>query len=197
VAPQPVRILLVSGSLEADSTNTALLTTAQSMIPEGVLTMLYDGLGDLPEFEPADADAALPPAPAQLHALLADCDAVLFSTPEDDGALPGALKNLFDWTAGGATAAMAVAWVDASATAAGAAGAHAALRDALTAADAEIVEGACTRLPVTSSGIGKDGLIADARLRSGVGWVLKTLADHVRARRASTAIPGAGEGEVF
>jgi NAD(P)H-dependent FMN reductase len=192
---EPVRILLVSGSLQAGSTHSALLATAQSMTPEGVMTMLYDGLADLPEF---DGDGgALPPAPAHLHALLGNCDAVLFSTPADGGALPGPLKNLLDWTAGGATSEMPVAWVDASVTATGAAGAHASLREALTSANADLVEAACTRLPVASGGIGKDGLVADARVRAGVGWVLNTLADHVRARRRNSAVPGAGEGEVF
>ena len=50
----PTRILLVSGSTRAASTNTALLRTAQVVAPEGVTTDLYDGMSRLPHFNPDD-----------------------------------------------------------------------------------------------------------------------------------------------
>jgi hypothetical protein len=50
----PVRIMLVSGSLRAGSTNTALLQTARAVAPAGVVTTIYDGLNLLPHFDPDD-----------------------------------------------------------------------------------------------------------------------------------------------
>jgi chromate reductase len=185
----PVAILLVSGSLRAGSTNTALLRTAQTMVPEGVVTLLYEGLGDLPHFNPDDdvEGEPLPPEPAKLRKLLDEADAVLFCTPEYAGALPGSFKNLLDWTVGGGTYEKPVAWINASGSPTAAAGAHASLRDVLTYTNTDIVEGACTRIPVARNAIGPDGIVAEARARSAVGWVLTSLSEHVRARRREAA----------
>ena len=185
MAPPPVAILLISGSLREGSTNTALLRTAQAMTPEGVVTLLYDELGALPHFNPDDDvdGEPLPDVPARLRELLDQSDAVLFCTPEYAGELPGSLKNLLDWTVGGGTYEKPVAWVNASGSPTRAEGAHAALRKVLEYTNADIVEGACVRIPVSRKGIGEDGLVTDARARSGVGWVLGSLAEHVRAKR--------------
>ena len=188
MAPPPVAILLVSGSLRSGSTNTALLRTAQAMTPEGVVTLLYDELGALPHFNPDDDvdGEPLPPAPARLRELLDTCDAILFCTPEYAGELPGSFKNLLDWTVGGGTYEKPVAWVNAAGATRGE-GAHAALRRVLQYTSADIVEGACVRIPVASQAIGADGLITEARARSGVAWVLNSLAEHVRLKRREQA----------
>jgi len=47
-------VLLVSGSIRGGSTNTAVLRTAQAVAPDGVNTVLYEGLADLPAFNPDD-----------------------------------------------------------------------------------------------------------------------------------------------
>ncbi|CAN5533069.1 hypothetical protein BH24ACT24_BH24ACT24_00570 [soil metagenome] len=98
-----IQILLVSGSLRAGSTNTALLRTAQAVAPGGVVGLLYRGLGALPHFNPDDDPEGGPidPTVADLRAQIGSADALLFSTPEYAGALPGSFKNLFEWTVGG------------------------------------------------------------------------------------------------
>ncbi len=179
-----ILVLLVSGSLRGGSTNSALLRTARSVTPQKVATLLYEGLGALPHFNPDDDvdGEPLPPVPAELRSLLAESDAVLFSTPEYAGSLPGSFKNLLDWTVGGGMDGMPVAWVNASGAPTGAAGAHEALRTVLTYANADIVDGACTKIPVARKSVDEHGLVADARVRSGLIWVLQALADHVRAK---------------
>jgi chromate reductase len=183
IAP-PVRILLVSGSLRDGSTNTALVRTAHELAPEGVRTTVYDGLGALPHFNPDDDvdGEPLAPAPADLRARLDAADAVLFSTPEYAGALPGSFKNLLDWTVGGGTYGKPVAWVNASGAPTGAAGAHASLRTVLTYTGTDIVEAACTHIPVPRHSIGPDGLVGDPAIRERLGAVLTALAAHVAAR---------------
>ena len=47
-----MRILAISGSLRASSSNTALLQAAAALAPQDVEVVLYDGLGDLPHFTP-------------------------------------------------------------------------------------------------------------------------------------------------
>ncbi|MGI9096885.1 MAG: NADPH-dependent FMN reductase [Solirubrobacteraceae bacterium] len=181
----PVRILLVSGSLRSGSTNTALLQTAHALTLEGVVTSVYDGLIDLPHFNPdEDVDGEpLAPAPADLRAQLDAADAILFSTPEYAGTLPGSFKNLLDWTVGGGTYDKPVAWVNASASPTGAAGAHDSLRKVLTYTGTDIVERACTRISVPRSSIGPDGLVADPAVGERLAGVLTALAEHVAERR--------------
>jgi NAD(P)H-dependent FMN reductase len=181
----PVRILLVSGSLRAGSTNTALLQTAHAVAPAGVVTTIYEELNGLPHFNPDDdvEGQPLPEAAADLRAQLDVVDAILFSTPEYAGALPGSFKNFLDWTVGGGTYEKPVAWVNASSSPTGAASAHESLRTVLRYTGTDVVESACARIPVPRGTIGLDGLVADAAVRAQIGAVLAALASNVEGRR--------------
>jgi chromate reductase len=182
------RIILVSGSLRGGSTNSALLRTAATLSLPGIATTLYRGMGDLPHFNPDDdvPGEPLDPAVRDLRAQLARSDAVLFSTPEYAGALPGSFKNLLDWTVGGGeTYGMPVAWINTAGPAApsGGADAEASLRKVLGYTGAEIVEAACLRIPVPREAIGDDGLLADPAIRGPLAAALRTLVDAVVSGR--------------
>src|SRR6185312_10533806 len=173
------RILLISGSLRGESTNTAALRTASSVAPPSVEMTLYDGMGLLPHFNPDDdrEDATVDAAVAALRSALAHADGVLVCTPEYAGALPGAFKNLLEWTVGDAsTYRKPIAWINVSGAAAptGGADAHDSLRKVLSYVHADIVEAACTRLPLTRDAVGPEGTITDPTARA-------TIADAVRA----------------
>jgi chromate reductase, NAD(P)H dehydrogenase (quinone) len=176
-------ILLVSGSLRAGSTNSALMRTAADLSVAGIATSLYEGMGELPHFNPDDDDPdRLDPAVRGLRAQLATSDAVLFSTPEYAGALPGSFKNLLDWTVGGGeTYAMPVAAINTAGPAAPARGANAeeSLRKVLGYTGSELVVTACRRIPVPREAIGEDGLIADEAIRESLADALRALADAV------------------
>jgi len=45
-----MRILAISGSLRASSSNTRLLRAMAALAPKGVAVTLYEGLADLPHF---------------------------------------------------------------------------------------------------------------------------------------------------
>lgn len=183
MVPPPTRILLISGSLRAGSTNTALLRTAQTVAPDGTVALMYEGLGRLPHFNPDDDVEPIHPAVADLRTRIADAEALLFSTPEYAGALPGSFKNLLDWTVGGGeTYGMPVAWINASGSPTGAADAHRSLRTVLGYTGSDIVEEACTHIPVARSALGSDGLIADKVIRGEITDALGTLAAHVGKR---------------
>jgi chromate reductase, NAD(P)H dehydrogenase (quinone) len=195
LAPAPtvdaMRLLLISGSLRDGSTNTATLRTVRAIAPERVETTLYDGMGALPHFNPDDDRQGEPvdPAVAGLRAAIATADALLICTPEYAGALPGAMKNLLEWTVGDAgTYRKPVAWINVAGPAAptGAADAHASLAKVLGYVDADVVEAACARIPVTRDAIGVDGLITDPGIRERLAAVLAVLETHV-ARAAARA----------
>jgi chromate reductase len=171
-----VRVLLVSGSTRAGSTNTAALRTMAAHAPEGVEAVLYEGLAGLPAFNPDDDRDPLPVPVADLRRQVAAADAVLFCTPEYAGTLPGSLKNLLDWTVGGGEmSARPVAWLDVAAEGRGA-GARATLALVLGYVDARVLEGACARVQVPRQAVGPDGLVADEDLRARLAGVLAAVA---------------------
>lgn len=91
-------LLGISGSLRADSHNTALLRAAQKLTPPGVTVEIYSGLRDIP---PYDMDLDTPdrrPAAAQdLRDRVTAADGLLIMTPEFNYSIPGLLKNAIDW----------------------------------------------------------------------------------------------------
>jgi chromate reductase, NAD(P)H dehydrogenase (quinone) len=176
-------ILLISGSLRAESTNAAALRTAAALGGDELETKLCEGMGSLPHFNPDDdAEGAAPhPAVAELRRAIGSADAFLICTPEYAGALPGALKNLLEWTIGdGGTYGKPVAWINVSGPAApsGGADAHDSLRKVLRYSGADIVESACLRVPLTREMVGTDGLVSDEEARSEISRALDELAQH-------------------
>jgi chromate reductase, NAD(P)H dehydrogenase (quinone) len=178
-----IRVLLVSGSLRGRSTNTAALRTAAALVVPGVEGVLYEGVSGLPHFNPDDDSDPLAGAVADLRSRIRTADAVVLSTPEYAGALPGSFKNLLDWTIGddhpGSIYQKPIAWVNVSAH--GAVNAHESLRKVLRYASAEIIEEACTEVSVTHPMVDEDGLIADEYVRSHLAALLETLAARVRS----------------
>jgi chromate reductase, NAD(P)H dehydrogenase (quinone) len=176
------RLLLISGSLRQGSTNTALLNTVRSVAPSTMDTVLYQGLGALPHFNPDDDVDPLHPAVANLRAQIAAADAVVLSTPEYAGALPGSFKNLLDWSVGGGEIYQKpVAWLNASGSPTGAVNAHESLRIVLGYVGSTLVEAACARIPVPRDAIGSDGLIADQAIRGQILEALAALAAYLDA----------------
>jgi chromate reductase, NAD(P)H dehydrogenase (quinone) len=176
------KLLLISGSLRAGSTNSATLRTAAALAPAGIETEIYDGMGRLPHFNPDDDPTdgvGLDPEVAALRAALAEADALLLSTPEYAGALPGSFKNLLDWTVGGGQMdQMPVAWINVSGKAApsGGADAHDSLRKVLRYTGSKVVEDACLRLPLARGDVGEDGLITPPEARAAIVGAMTALA---------------------
>jgi NAD(P)H-dependent FMN reductase len=94
-----MRILGISGSLRTGSSNTALLTVAQAVVPETIEVVIYPSLGNIPHFNPdLDAEGAVAPfAVSHFRDALAQAHALLISTPEYAHGIPGVLKNALDW----------------------------------------------------------------------------------------------------
>ena len=90
-------ILGISGSLRAQSYNTALLRAAQSMVGAGV-TLDVATLHGIPLYD-ADLEQrdGLPMPVAELKERIAASDGVLLVTPEYNNGIPGVFKNAIDW----------------------------------------------------------------------------------------------------
>ncbi len=95
-----VRLLAISGSLRAVSSNTSLLRAAALLAPDGVKIHVYEGLGELPHFNP-DLEDVAPAVVKDFSAQVGAADGIIFSTPEYAHGVPGVLKNALDWLVGG------------------------------------------------------------------------------------------------
>lgn len=136
-----MRVLGVCGSLQAVSRNHELLARACALAPAGMTIELFDGLGDLPLFNP-DLESTPGPAVERWRAALSASDAVLIACPEYAFSLPGVLKNAIDWLIGsGELERKIVAITAASHHPERGLRGLAALREPLTAVSATIVGG--------------------------------------------------------
>jgi chromate reductase len=95
-----MRILAISGSLRAKSSNTAVVTAAARLAPPGLDVVLYDGLASLPHFNP-DLDTDRPPTPVlALRRQIGSCQGLLLCSPEYARGVAGVMKNALDWLVG-------------------------------------------------------------------------------------------------
>jgi NAD(P)H-dependent FMN reductase len=178
-----VRILAISGSLRAASSNTALLRAAVSLAPEGVEVVLYEGLASLPHFNPDldDLDAGTaPPTVMDFRSQLDASDGVLISSPEYAHGVPGALKNAIDWVvSSGQIYEKPVALLNASM---GATHAYVSLAEMLTTADANIIEEASVRVGLPTNRIDEAGILADTKLSGALRAAVAAFARAIELR---------------
>lgn len=146
------------------------------MAPNGADVLGCDLLDRLPHFNP-DLDGDEPPPPVRdLRNALASADAILLSTPEYAGSLPGSFKNLLDWTIGGGSLyRRPVGWINPSPHG-GARDAYHALRLVLDKSGAHIVDAACADIPVRRDSVDARGAIGDRDVNEQIGAVVRALA---------------------
>jgi NAD(P)H-dependent FMN reductase len=172
-----VQFLLISGSTRDASTNTAALVTLAALAPSGSAAVLYGGLADLPAFNPDDDRDPLPPSVATLRAAIAAADAIVFCTPEYAGTLPGAFKNLLDWTVGGVEISdRPVAWINVAGDGRGV-GATATLQTVLAYVGTRPIVDACIDVPTRRDMVESDGTITDPSVRQRLATVWSVIGD--------------------
>jgi chromate reductase len=173
-----MRVLGICGSLRAESYNSQLLHAARELLPEGIELELFDGLRELPPYDP-DVDAHAVSAPVQaLRERIGAADVLLIATPEYNGSLPGLLKNAIDWASrprGAASLAnKPVAVIGASTGSFGGVWAQADTRKVLGIAGARVIEGelAVPHAPERFA----DGGLVDREIRAKLGELMRQLA---------------------
>ncbi len=183
-----MRVLAISGSLRADSNNSALLRALREEAPEGVEVEIWHGLKTIP---PYDQDEDVVPGPEAVEAfreLVRDSDAVFFATPEYNSSVPGALKNALDWgsrpIATNVFRNKPVAVVSSSAGAFGGVWAGAELRKVLGAMGARVTE-AELAVGHAHEKFADDGSVADDDVRQGLRGALDTLVSGALERIAA------------
>ena len=91
------RVIVLLGSLRADSLNRRIAETLRDQAPDGTVVEIAEGLGEIPFYnEEIDGDEA-PATVRRLRDLVAGADRVLAVTPEYNGTMPAVLNNAIDW----------------------------------------------------------------------------------------------------
>ena len=91
-----VKILGISGSLRAASSNTRLLMAAMQLLPPDVDMHVTTLVGKLPLFNPDDDIARIDVINEWVQEVKG-AEGLVISTPEYARGYPGALKNALDW----------------------------------------------------------------------------------------------------
>jgi chromate reductase len=184
------RILAISGSLRAHSSNTETLRAAAIVAPESVTVTLYDGLGGLPHFNPdLDGEGAVPPdSVREFRSAVGEADALLICSPEYAHGVPGSLKNALDWLV--SSSEMLFKPVGLINVSPRSTHASASLAETLRTMSTVLVEGASIELPLGGKGLDAAGIAADAQLarplRSAIDALVAAAAEY-RQRRAEFA----------
>jgi chromate reductase, NAD(P)H dehydrogenase (quinone) len=170
-----IRLLAISGSLRAVSTNSALLQAAQRLAPAGMTIEFYDGLASLPHFNP-DLDIDPPPAAvADLRERIARAEGLLISSPEYARGVPGSLKNALDWlVSSDVFPAKPVAFFHASERAVAS---QAALRLILETMSAKLIDAATITIPLLGKQTDADVLATDPAIAMRIRTALEAYAE--------------------
>ena len=152
-------ILAISGSLRSGSSNHHILKYLGSLTPANISYTIYDGLAQIPPFDPGLDTDKPPAAVAELRLLLADAGGIIICAPEYAFGVPGQLKNMLDWMVSSSSFVdKPLALITASL---GGNYAHASLLLTLGALTAKVIDGATLLIPFIRSKMAADGSIAD------------------------------------
>ena len=136
--------------------NAALLRATARLAPAGSTITIFQGLDELPLFNP-DLEADMPAPARRLQAAISECDALLIASPEYAHGVTAVIKNALDWLVSHPPFVdKPVAIFNASPRSVHA---EAALRETLTTMSARIVPEACLALPLRSTGITEQGIL--------------------------------------
>src|SRR5258708_21692269 len=86
----------IGGSLRGASLNRRALRAAEELMPPS-MTMQVVEIGDLPMYNFDLHQAGFPAPVTRLCERIKAADAVLIASPEHNGSMPAALKNVIDW----------------------------------------------------------------------------------------------------
>ncbi|MEQ9346481.1 MAG: NADPH-dependent FMN reductase [Thalassospira sp.] len=172
------QILALCGSLRAASINKTLLLAAQkSAARHDADITLYDGLGNLPVFNPDNEDTHNIYV-NDFRTALQRSDAILIASPEYAHGVTGAIKNALDWVvASGEFMQKPVACLNASGRATIA---QAALIETIRTMDARIIDDACVTIALNGKNFTVEDILTDpessAKLETVLGLLVQSAA---------------------
>ena len=185
-----MRILAISGSLRAVSSNTAVLRAAARLAPDGVEIGLFDGLAGLPFFNPDLDGDTVPDTVAAFRRLVGEADGLLISSPEYARGVAGVLKNALDWlVASFEFPSKPVALINTSPRATHA---QAALMLTLETMSAHLVTDAFVTLPLLGTASDETAIVANDALAAPLRRAIAAFAAVIRTSPSGEMTPRHG-----
>lgn len=177
-----LNVLVLVGSLRAESTNARLARAVKDLAPEGAEVTIFDGLSQLPFFS-EDIEAEEPAAVRRLRDAVVAADAVLFVTPEYNGSVPSALAAASEWLSrpfgNGVVVGKPVVVIGAAFGPAGGGNAHTILRRAMTIAGARVLADEFLAIPGVHHRFAEAAPQDDAEILAGVTAVFDAFAHEL------------------
>ncbi len=189
-----MKLAAISGSLRADSSNSALVRALPPLAPVGMEIVVFDGIADLPHYSP-ELDTDTPPASVlRWRGLLQGSEAALFCTPEYAHGMPGSLKNALDWlvSSGEFDGGKPCAALSAAPSVGGGDRALAWLAQTLAVLGAFVPADASFPIPYVRKKINAQGHITDPALAGALHLALQSLAKAAAQRTSLAAALSAG-----
>jgi NAD(P)H-dependent FMN reductase len=179
-----MKILAISGSLRAVSSNTAVLRAAVRLAPDGVEIVMFEGLASLPFFNPDLDGDTVPEAVAAFRRLVGEADGMLISSPEYARGVAGVLKNGLDWLVGSSEfPSKPVALINTSPRATHA---LAALTLTLETMSAQLIKDAFITLPLLGTASEETAIVANDALAAPLR---EAVARFAAAIRSASSLP--------
>lgn len=169
-----MKIIAMSGSLRAASSNTNVLLAAMRLAPPDVEISLYRGIAELPHFNPDVESVSVPPIVEVLRTQVQEADALLVCCPEYAHGVPGSFKNALDWLVGIGLNGKPVGLINASPRSTYV---HASLIEILGIMGGNMVPGALVTVPLMGRPLDDAAIAADpafsATLRDGLAALVE------------------------
>lgn len=157
-----IKILAISGSLRASSSNTNILRVLANLAPKDVSIEIYEGICTLPHFNPEIDDGRELISVQDWRSQISQADAIIFCTPEYAHGVPGVLKNALDWiVSSGEFMHKPTAVISASPSPDGGEKANASLVQTLRMMMAEIPQGSILCVAGVSAKLNQNGDVID------------------------------------
>jgi chromate reductase len=177
-----MNILAISGSLRAASLNSALLRAMARLTSPDLQIKIYDGMGNLPLFNP-DIEASDPAPVAAFREQIMSADALLIASPEYAHGITGVMKNALDWMVScEAFVNKPVAILNASPRATFA---DASLREIITMMSAIIIEEASITVPIIGARLDDDGIFTHPEISENLIAALAAIKTHLQLKKAT------------
>ena len=175
----PIKILAISGSLRANSSNNAIIKAVAQMVPKNLQFTIYNDLALIPPF---DDSHNIPLPVINFRHQLQTADGIFICTPEYAFGVSGVLKNALDWTvSSGELVNKPLALVTAATSGDKA---HAALLLTFTALSSTIPPNGELLIPYVRSKLDAHGSISDPATAAQLQQVVNALVAGISANPA-------------
>jgi NAD(P)H-dependent FMN reductase len=146
-------------------------------MPEGINYSIYDGIRDIPAFDPGIDNDNPPVQVTDFREKISKADGIIICTPEYAFGVPGALKNALDWTvSSGSFSCKPTALITAST---GGENAHEALIKILGAIDAKLTPETTLLIQFVRSKMDAEGNVTDVNAVQQIKALIETFINSI------------------